>query len=122
MFISHKTGKKACTHFRFLKSYGPYALWEARASFVRLHQIRYHAADEGLAIVGETLYAEEAPLYLSQFKRKYTGRDRERPLYEGLYLHLAELRMPFWGNESITIEYPKKFEVMLKKLESALKK
>ena len=91
MFISHKTGKKACTHFRFLGAYGYYELWEATASFMRPHQIRYHAADQGLVIVGEYLYGEELPLLLSQFKRKYTGRDRERPLYEGLYLHMTLL-------------------------------
>lgn len=120
MVISHKTGKKACTHFRFLKAYGPYELWEAKAAFVRPHQIRCHAADEGLVMVGESLYGEEPLIYLSQFKRRYIGRDRERPLYEGLHLHLAELSMPFWGKEPIAIPLPRKFEVMLKKLEEVV--
>lgn len=122
MFISHKTGKKACTHFRFLGAYGYYELWEAAASFMRPHQIRYHAADQGLVIVGEYLYGEELPLLLSQFKRKYTGRDRERPLYEGLYLHMTSLSMPFWGEEPVSIPLPKKFQVMLKKIEGATKR
>ena len=55
--VSHKTGKKCETRFRFLRPFGQYQLWEAETRDTRMHQVRLHAAECGLEIVGEDLYS-----------------------------------------------------------------
>ncbi|MCM2281575.1 MAG: class I SAM-dependent methyltransferase [Bdellovibrionaceae bacterium] len=43
----------AITHFRRLKTHGPYSLWEARPETGRPHQIRLHAEASGIALLGD---------------------------------------------------------------------
>jgi hypothetical protein len=68
--ISHETGRKSRTLFRRVTTGGddgagqkPGARWEwwtAMTCYPRFHQIRIHAAECGLRIAGETLYAARA--------------------------------------------------------------
>ncbi len=115
LLVSHRTGKQAKTCFRHLESIGPYSCWEALVPYYRLHQVRCHAAECGLHIVGEDLYTQEPLPYLSQFKRRYKGRSQERPLYPGIYLHLAEVQMPALGHP-VEILPPQKLKVALERL------
>lgn len=114
MLVSHKTGKQAVTEFRRLKNYGEWCMWEATTNYPRLHQIRVHTMEHRLQIMGEDLYAEVPLIYLSSLKKKrYLGRDQEKPLYAALALHLATVEV-----EGIRIEapLPRKFSVLLNKL------
>jgi 23S rRNA pseudouridine1911/1915/1917 synthase len=54
-----ETGRDAETFFKLQKLYGKkYSLWEARPKTGRTHQIRVHAAEAGLSIIGDPLYAK----------------------------------------------------------------
>ena len=122
MLVSHATGKKTVTSFRQEQRFRGYAVWTATTTFDRLHQIRLHAAESGLPIVGESRYAKTAPIYLSEIKRTYRpagdGSRVEQPLYGELCLHLARVRVPGEDGGMIEVEAPppKAFGVLLKRL------
>lgn len=91
--VSQRLGKKSETHFFLLKEYGPYALWEARTTYLRPHQIRLHAQHCKLPILGDRIYNENDPLvYLSSFKKNFKKKQEEKPLYRGIHLHLCEVK------------------------------
>ncbi len=120
MVISHRTGKKCNTRFRFLRAYGSYGLWEAETHDLRPHQIRIHAAELGLKIVGENLYARGDRIYLSQIKRDYRpGGQEESPIYEGFCLHLISVEFDIQEEELPPIQapLPKGFQTLLKALD-----
>ncbi|MDQ8186106.1 pseudouridine synthase [Pelagicoccus sp. SDUM812002] len=120
MVVSHRTGKKCETSFRFLRSYGQYQLWEAETNFLRTHQIRVHAAERGLNVVGEDYYSEGDEIYLSRIKRDYMrGKGREKPLYDSLCVHLVEVefKVPEVTLEPVLAPLPSRFETLLKRLD-----
>ena len=123
--VSHRFGKKAKTSFRRIDASGDYELWGATTESARPHQLRVHAADKGLKIVGETLYAKGGCVYLSSIKGDYrlpTGAKKEVPLYPHLAVHLSRIKMRSAdGLEDVgcidaNAPLPKGFTVMLKKL------
>jgi len=122
MIVSNTTGKKTTTTFRLEKRFRGYAVWTATTTFDRLHQIRIHAAESALPIVGESRYAKTAPIYLSEIKRNYRpagdGTRIEPPLYGELCLHLARIAFPGADGRPVVVEapLPKPFAVLLKKL------
>ncbi len=122
MLVSHATGKKTATTFRLEQRFRGYAVWTATTTFDRLHQIRIHAAESGLPIVGESRYAKTTPIYLSEIKRDYRpagdGTRVEPPLYGELCLHLARIKFSAHDGTPVVVEapLPKPFAVLLKKL------
>ncbi|MGE9293629.1 MAG: pseudouridine synthase [Puniceicoccales bacterium] len=92
--VSHQSGKKCETVFQMDKRLGNYAWWKAEAKYMRPHQIRLHAAEVGLPVVGDRLYGGPPPICLSALKRDYRSRGVEKPLYDGLCLHLESLVLP----------------------------
>ncbi len=120
MLVSHKTGKKCETRFQYLRSYGRYQLWEAETRDFRPHQIRLHAAERGLNVVGERDYARGDRIFLSMIKRDYRrGREAEKPIYDALCAHLVsvEFEIPDWDLPGAGAPIPKGFETLLKKLD-----
>ncbi len=122
MLISHTTGKKTLTTFRLEQRFRGYAVWTATTAYDRLHQVRLHAAESGLPIVGESRYAKTTPIFLSEIKRDYrpagNGTRVEQPLYGELCLHLARIAFPDADGKPVVVEapLPKPFGVLLKKL------
>lgn len=120
MLVSHKTGKKCETTLRYVRSFGQYQLWEAETSSMRLHQVRVHAAERGLRIVGETLYSKGDKIYLSDLKRGYRGptNKAEKPIYDGLCVHLLEVsfNIPDQHFDPIMAPLPGRFATLLKRL------
>ncbi len=120
MLVSHRTGKKTQTQFKRLQSRGRYSIWEATASYIRLHQIQLHAYEMGLSIVGEHQYARESEIYFSTLKRSFVpkGNEPERPIHAGPAMFLAELTVPMPDGQKVTIQRPapKHFSVLLKTL------
>jgi 23S rRNA (cytosine1962-C5)-methyltransferase len=54
-FVSHqKERPNSETQFQFLKKVGPYFLWEARPITGKSHQIRLHAQDAGISVLGDS--------------------------------------------------------------------
>lgn len=117
--VSARTGKKSQTHFKRLEQWADYELWEATTSYPRPHQIRIHAYECGLKIVGEQLYGEPVPgVFMSSLKRKFRPKGKEAPLYKYLALHLASISWLGIEGERLEVksELPRKFSVLLKKL------
>lgn len=120
MVVSHRNGKKCETRFRYLRSFGHYQLWEAETTDLRAHQVRVHAAERGLKVVGEDYYSDGGEIYLSRIKRDYMpSRGREKPLYDALCVHLVEVefRIPEVKLDSILAPLPSRFETLLKRLD-----
>ena len=120
MLVSHKTGKKCETELRYLRSFGRYQLWEAETSDFRMHQLRLHAAERDLQIVGEDLYSKGERIFLSMIKRGYRqNKGTEEPIYDHLAAHLVsvEFKVPDQELPSAFAPLPRGFEVLLKFLE-----
>lgn len=119
MIPSTAKGKKAQTHFRLLhQSSLGWALWEASSSFLRIHQVRAHAAVEGIAILGDVLYSgPEIPL-LSELMPKKRTSGICNPVFSGIALHLSEVISP---DNPVTTRLisplPKYFRLMLKRMQ-----
>lgn len=54
--ITHRFGKKSITRFKKMGESPSLDLWEAFTFRPRLHQIRLHAAELGIPILGDTVY------------------------------------------------------------------
>ncbi|MDR1432785.1 MAG: hypothetical protein LBI61_00365 [Puniceicoccales bacterium] len=119
MLISHKTGKKSHTEFAFVENVGKCEHWTASCSFFRRHQVRIHAHECGLHLVGEKLYADSRSLNLAKKFRKFDGAD---PHWSEEYfpLHLSCVEMH--GLLKVAAKLAKKFQAtvnLLRKYQSA---
>lgn len=115
MVVSNKTGKKTETSFKLLKIWGPYALWEAKTNYLRSHQIRIHAYESGLNILGENLYQDIPQLYLSSLKKRYKGKKLEKPLYPFIAIHMVGIELGSFGK--VEVPFAKAWGHMLQALE-----
>ena len=121
MIPSTAKGKKAQTHFqRIDKSSLGWSLWRASTSFLRIHQIRAHAAVEKIPILGDVLYSgPEIPL-LSDFVTKKKSAELRRPIFDGIPLHLSQVLLAATAGNSEVIhlnaKFPKKFRLLLERL------
>lgn len=86
VLVSSKTGKKSKTLFSLIAKQGKYQLWEAQTTYLRMHQIRLHAMECGINILGETLY-------------KADSTDISET--EGIFLHLSSVE---WGDSDSRIK------------------
>jgi len=113
-------GKASVTEFRVLERFGGFALFECKPLTGRTHQIRVHLAAVGAPVLNDPFYGDpDVKLLLSGLKRRYKGRDEEKPLVDRLALHASELLIKHpVTRELVTIraELPKEFEVALKYL------
>lgn len=111
--VSHRFGKKAKTQFQILETSGQYQLWKATTRSVRPHQIRVHAREGKLNVVGENIYSRTPLIYLSRLKNDDYKIDRtleeEQPLYQHIYIHLAKV-------DNVSAPLPKGFATTLKRL------
>jgi RluA family pseudouridine synthase len=113
-------GKDCTTEFRTLERFGRFAFVECKPLTGRTHQLRVHLAAAGAPILNDPFYgAPEIKLLLSDLKRRYKGRDEEKPMIARLALHASELtlthpvtRAPLTLNAPL----PHEFEVALKYL------
>lgn len=119
MLVSHKTGKRCETVFEKREDFGVCQLWEAHTVYPRYHQVRVHAMECGLKIIGESLYGEVPPLLLSQVKRG--RRVPHKEITEGLCAHLSSITFPV-ESEQMEIETPLsgKLGTVIKRLYQAL--
>lgn len=119
MIVSHRAGKRCRTTFTLKERLGRYARWEAHTLENRPHQIRVHAAESGLRIVGEMHYARVRRVFLSSLKRGYrAGRDEERPLHRDIALHLRVVRALAGSRPAVSAEMPlpKTFTALIRRL------
>jgi RluA family pseudouridine synthase len=110
MRVDRKNGKKSKTRFQVLENFDRfgYVLLKCEPLTGRTHQIRVHALDAGLKIVGDTLYGGKA-LWLSRLKKDFylkPGRE-ERPLISRVALHAERLELPHpVGGQKVEISAP----------------
>jgi 23S rRNA-/tRNA-specific pseudouridylate synthase len=113
-------GKPSHTAFKVLESFGGFAFVECRPLTGRTHQIRVHLAAAGAPVLNDPLYGDpEERLLLSNLKRRYKGREEERPLISRPALHASDLSIlhPSTGAPvAIHAPMPKDFEVAIKYL------
>lgn len=102
VIVSNKTGKKCRTSFNLLAKAGSLQLWEARTNFFRMHQVRVHAMESGISIVGEEEYAESrsprSPAYKKGLLKKLGNPDL---ISEGLCLHLSAVEYEKEGKKVV---------------------
>jgi 23S rRNA-/tRNA-specific pseudouridylate synthase len=107
--VSHQTGKKTSTGFRRLQNFGNVSLWESNSHYDRFHQVRLHAMEVGLTVVGETLYGKATAATSS--------------LYGSLCLHLARMRFADDAGEvELEAPYPGALKNLLRRLASRAEK
>lgn len=113
-------GKECTTEFRTLERFGRFAFVECKPLTGRTHQLRVHLAAAGAPILNDPFYgAPEIKLLLSDLKRRYKGRDEEKPMISRLALHASELTLTHpVTREPLTLSapLPHEFEVALKYL------
>jgi RluA family pseudouridine synthase len=113
-------GKPSVTEFRVLEHHGRFAFVECRPLTGRTHQIRVHLAGVGAPILNDPFYGDpEIKLLLSDLKRRYKGRDEEKPLIPRLALHASGLTIKHpETHEPLTLQapLPREFDVALKYL------
>lgn len=113
-------GKECLSEFTALEKFGRYALVECRPLTGRTHQLRVHLAAAGAPILNDPFYGNpDIKLLLSALKRRYKGRDEEKPLIGRLALHASELTLKHPATKepfTITTPLPHEFEVALKYL------
>lgn len=113
-------GKECVTDFQVLEHFGRFAWVSCHPQTGRTHQIRVHLAAAGAPILNDPFYGNpEIKLLLSDLKRRYKGRDEEKPLIDRLALHASALtfRHPT-SREPMTLQapLPHQFDVALKYL------
>jgi 23S rRNA-/tRNA-specific pseudouridylate synthase len=117
MVISHTTGKKTQTIFRKIEILKQFTLWSAETNFLRKHQIRLHAHEVGIKILGEDVYNKIPVPFLSDFKSKVKSNRKGilTPLYPAVCIYLSEIDF-FYGGSNIKMvsALTSKFVTMLK--------
>ncbi|MGL6022774.1 MAG: RluA family pseudouridine synthase [Chitinophagaceae bacterium] len=119
MMIWTPKGKPSVTNYTVLEDFGKYSLVKFIPLTGRTHQIRVHAKYIKHAIVCDTLYGNENPIFLSSFKSKYKQsiHQEERPLLLRLGLHASLLQFTdHEKNISVSCRIPKDMNALLQQL------
>jgi 23S rRNA-/tRNA-specific pseudouridylate synthase len=113
-------GKDSVTEFQVRERFGRFVFLECRPLTGRTHQIRVHLAAAGAPVLNDPFYGDvEIKLLLSDLKRRYKGRDVEKPLIGRLALHASTLTLKHpTTKELVTLSapLPHEFEIALKYL------
>lgn len=113
-------GKPSVTEIHILENFGSFSWVECHPVTGRTHQIRVHLAAVGTPVLNDPFYGDpEVKLLLSSLKRRYKGRDDEKPLVDRLALHSSKLLIKHPVTREpceLQAPLPKAFDVALKYL------
>ncbi|MDR2806739.1 MAG: hypothetical protein LBB11_01110 [Puniceicoccales bacterium] len=117
MLISNTTGKKSLTKFKKIEVTKQYTLWSAETYFLRCHQVRLHAYEQGIPIFGEDFYGQTPIPCFSDLKSsaKLNRKGIFVPLYPSLCIHLSQIDFPLENHRVfLQVPLPRKLDAMLK--------
>lgn len=108
--ISGRTGKKSLTRFGNLERANHLGLWGARTTFPRKHQIRLHAAESGIPVLGDQRYGEG-----SVSPKRHSAM--RLPVFSGLAIMLNQIDLGgvYPPRPSVCADPEKPFQVFLEK-------
>jgi RluA family pseudouridine synthase len=91
-----RSGKPAHTDYNVIERFDGYSYISLEPSTGRQHQIRVHLKEAACPLIVDPLYGDEAPLTISQIKRKKLhGRsERTGTILERTPLHAYNLQLP----------------------------
>lgn len=101
------SGLAALTHYRTLRTRGPYSLVELKPRTGRTHQLRVHMAAIGCPIVGDKIYGVPDEVFLEHLREELSEATRELLVLDRHALHAHELvfHHPHRG-EDLTLTAP----------------
>lgn len=102
-------GKPSLTSYQVLQQWSLHALLSLDLHTGRTHQIRVHLQSIGHPVVGDELYGDGKPFFLSSIKRKYRMSQKdetERPLLHRLALHASQLQFQKADGTTVIAEAP----------------
>ena len=118
--VSHSTGKKSRTVFRRISRAGRWSWWKASSSYPRRDQVRLHASESGLHIVGETCYPGAPPITLEQLiRRGRLNKGEANPLHDGPCLRMSAVDCTGLGDKAwgvLTFPESAKWTVLRRRL------
>ena len=119
--VSTSTGKKSETTFLKIKQWpkAQVALRTATTRRARGHQIRLHAQECGLTILGESLYGADKGISLLDLKKRHISkRDHaSTPLWSGLNARMGFLKSRHAGEFEIRFPRPPSMKTLIRKLD-----
>ncbi|UPQ85572.1 RluA family pseudouridine synthase [Ignavigranum ruoffiae] len=108
-YTADKTGKRAITHYKVLKTFSEYSLVQCQLETGRTHQIRVHMEYIHHPLLGDPIYQRDLN------PQHFPIRD----LQDGQYLHAKSLRFRHPLTDKvieIDTEYPEYFQTMLNQI------
>lgn len=120
--IVHQKGKASVTDYKTIEKFPQYSLVEYQIHTGRTHQIRVHTKYLGHSIVGDELYGDGKPLFVSQIRKDFKlskWTEEEQPILNRLSLHSYKmeftlfekkynLEAPLWKDMRATLQQLRK--------------
>ncbi|MDD3065570.1 MAG: RNA pseudouridine synthase [Endomicrobiaceae bacterium] len=117
--IINDKGIISSVNYKVIEKFRDFALIEVKPSTSIRNQIRALFWSEGNPLAVDKIYASSEPVLLSSLKRRYKGKDGEKPLLKRLPLHFAKIRLMLPGSSEASVfqsPLPKDMEITLKQL------
>lgn len=121
--VIHKKGKPSQTEYEVINDFGLYSLVKFIIHTGRTHQIRVHAQHSGHPLVGDKIYGDGKPVFLSSFKKKFNLKidTEEKPLLNRLALHASSLNFKDENGQEFSFEasLPKDIHALVAQLKKS---
>jgi 23S rRNA pseudouridine955/2504/2580 synthase/23S rRNA pseudouridine1911/1915/1917 synthase len=117
--IINDKGVVSSANYKVIEKFRDFALIEVKPLTSIRNQIRALFWSEGNPLAVAKIYASPEPVLLSSLKRRYKGKDGEKPLLKRLPLHFAKIRIVLPGFSETSVfqsPLPKDMEITLKQL------